>query len=73
MISVPPLTVLPVPEGGIPTEQADILDLTMEAQEVRDVLLEVMAGKGLGKATLKVERVCALLDPRRKSLDNSQS
>ena len=23
-------------------------------------------------ATLKVERVCALLDPRRKSLDNSQ-
>ena len=31
-----------------------------------------MAEKGLGKATLKVERVCALLDPRRKSLDNSQ-
>ena len=42
------------------------------AQEVRDVLLEVMAEKGLEKATLKVERVCALLDPRRKSLDNSQ-
>ena len=52
-----------VPEGGLPTEQTDILDLTMEAQEVRDVLLEVMAEKGLGKATLKVERVCALLDP----------
>ena len=44
----------------------------MEAQEVRDVLLEVMAEKGLGKTTLKVERVCALLDPWRKSLDNSQ-
>jgi len=71
-IRLPDATVLPVPEGGIPTEQTDILDLTMEAQEVRDVLLEVMAEKGLGKATLKVERVCALLDPRRKSLDNSQ-
>ena len=68
----PDATVLKVPEGGLPTEQTDILDLTKEAQEVRDVLLEVMAEKGLGKATLKVERVCALLDPRRKSLDNSQ-
>ena len=65
--------VLPVPEGGIPSEQMDILDLTLEAREVRDVLLEVMAEKGLVKATLKGERVCALLDPRRKSLDNSQS
>ena len=39
---------------------------------MRDVLLEMMAEKGLGEATLKVERVCALLNPRRKSLDNSQ-
>ena len=39
---------------------------------MRDLPLEVMAEKGLGEATLKVERVCALLDPRRKSLDNSQ-
>ena len=54
-------------------QQTDILDLTMEAQEVRNVLLEVMAEKGLGKATLKVERVCALLDPWRKSLDDSQN
>ena len=68
----PDATVLKVPEGGLPTEQTDILDLTMEAQEVRDVLLKVMAEKGLEKATLKVERVCALLDPTRKSLDNSQ-
>ena len=67
-IRLPDATVLPVPEGGIPTEQTDILDLTMEAQEV-----EVMAEKGLGKSTLKVERVCALLDPRPKSLDNSQN
>ena len=42
-IRLPDATVLPVPEGGIPTEQTDILDLTLEAQEVRDVLLEVMA------------------------------
>ena len=47
-IRLPDATVLPVPEGGIPTEQTDILDLTMEAQEVRDVLLEVMAEKGFG-------------------------
>ena len=31
-----------------------------------------MVEKGLGEATLKVKRVCALPDPRRKSLDNSQ-
>ena len=60
-IRLPDATVLPVPEGGTPTEQTDILpiDLTMEAQKVRDVILEVMAEKGLGKASLKVERVCA--------------
>ena len=63
---------LPVSEGGIPTEQTDILDLTLEAQEVQDVLLEVMAEKRLGKATLKVKRVYELLDPRRKSLDDDQ-
>ena len=56
-IRLPDATVLPVPEGGIPTEQTDMLDLTLEAQEVRDVLLEVMAEKGMGEATLKVERV----------------
>ena len=38
---------------------------------MRDVLLEVMAENGLEKATLKVARVCALLDPRPKSLDSS--
>ena len=58
-IRLPDATALPVPEDGIPTEQTDILDLMKEAQEVRDVLLEVMAEKGLGKASLKVERVCA--------------
>ena len=71
-IRLPDAIVLPVPEGGIPTEQTVILDLTMEAQEMRDVLLEVMAEKGLAKATLKAERVCALRDPWWESLDNSQ-
>ena len=48
-IRLPDATVLPVPEGGIPTEQTDILDLTLEAQEVRYVLLEVMAEKAWGR------------------------
>ena len=60
-IRLPDATVLSVPEGGIPTEQTDIVDLTKEAQGARDVLLEMMAEKGLGEATLKVERVCACL------------
>eukprot|EP00904_Undaria_pinnatifida_P008196 jgi/Undpi1/4506/HiC_scaffold_18.g07860.m1 len=71
-IRVPDATVLPVPENGIPTEEFDVIDLTSEAQRVRDILLEVMADKGVGQALLKLERVCALLDPRRKSLDKQQ-
>ena len=34
---------------------------------MREILLEVMEDKGVGKASLKVERLCALLDPRRKA------
>ena len=71
-IRLPDATVLPGTDRGIPTEHTDILDLTTEAQEVLDVLLEVMAEKGLGKAAPNVERMCALLDPRGKSFDNSQ-
>ena len=37
-IRLPDATVLPVSEGGIPTEQTGIIDLTLEAQELRDVL-----------------------------------
>ena len=37
-IRLPGATVLPVSEGGIPTEQTGIIDLTLEAQELRDVL-----------------------------------
>lgn len=58
--------------GGIPTEETQVSDLTLEAQEVRQVLLEVMEEKGVGKALQRVERLSALLDPRRKSLDAEQ-
>ena len=44
----------------------------MEAQDGREVLLEVMEDKGVGKASLKVERLCTLLDPRRKALGADQ-
>ena len=35
---------------------------------MREVLLEVMEDRVVGKASLKVERLCALLGPRRKTL-----
>ena len=67
-IRVPNATVLPPPPDGIPTESTQEAELTLEAQDVRELLLEVMEDKGAGKASLKVERLCALLDPRRKAL-----
>ena len=39
---------------------------------MREVLLEVMKDKGVGKASLKVERLFTLLDPRRKALGADQ-
>ena len=71
-IRVPNATVLPPPPDGIPTESTQVAELTLEAQDVREVLLEVMEDKGAGKASLKVERLCALLDPRRKTLGADQ-
>ena len=72
-IRVPNATVLPPPPDGIPTESTQVAELTtLEAQEVREVLLEVMEDKGVGKASLKMERLCALLDPRRKALGANQ-
>lgn len=44
-----------------------MLDLTCNAQTVRNVLLELLESKEQGKANMKVERLCALLDPRRKT------
>ena len=72
-IRVPSATVLPPQPDGIPRESTQVAELTtLEAQEVREVLLEVMEDKGVGKASLKVERLCALLDPRRKALGANQ-
>ena len=71
-IRVPNATVLPPPPDGIPTESTQVAELTLEAQDVREVLLEVMEDKGVGKASLKVERLYALLDPRRKALGADQ-
>ena len=71
-IWVPNATVLPPPPDGIPTESTQVAELTLEAQGVREVLLEVMEDKGVGKASLKVERLCALLEPRRKALGADQ-
>ena len=67
-IRVPNATVLSTSPDGIPTESAQVAELTLEAQDMREVLLEVMEEKGVGKASPKVERLCALLDPRRKAL-----
>ena len=39
---------------------------------MREVPLEVMEDRGVGKASLKVERLCALLDPRRKAVGADQ-
>ena len=73
-IRVPNATVLPPPPDGIPTEATQVAELTtLEARGVREVLLEVMEDKGVGKASLKMKRLCALLDPRRKRLAPTSS
>ena len=50
----------------VETEEMAEEDLTAEAQQVRRVLLSKLAKKKLGTARMPVERICALLDPRRK-------
>ena len=71
-ILVPNTPVLPPPPDGIPTDSTQVAELTLETQGVREVLLEVVEDKGAGKASLKVDRLCALLDPRRKALGADQ-
>ena len=71
-IRVPNTTVLPSPLDGLPAESTQVAELTLEAQDVLEVLLEVMGDKGMGKTSLKIERLCALLDPRRKALGADQ-
>ncbi|CAB1106218.1 unnamed protein product [Ectocarpus sp. CCAP 1310/34] len=56
---------------GISTAETQVTDLTLEAQDVVQVLLEVMDEKGVGKALQWVERLSVLLDPRRKTLDDT--
>ena len=41
-------------------------DLTSEALKIRDTFLSRLESKGLGEASMPLERICALLDPRRK-------
>ena len=65
---MPNAAVLPPPPDGIPTKLTQVAELALEAQDAREVLLEVVEDKGVGKTSLKVERLCALLDPRRKTL-----
>ena len=50
----------------VETEEMAEEDLTAEAQQVRRVLLSKLAKKKLGTARMPVERICALLNPRRK-------
>ena len=71
-IRVPNAAVLLPPPDGIPTESTQVAELNLELQDVREVLLEVMEGKGLGKASLKIKLLCALLDTRRKALGADQ-
>ena len=71
-IRVPNATVLPPPPDGILTESTPVAELTLEAQDVREVQLEVMEDKGVGSASLKMQRLCTLLDPRRKALGADQ-
>ena len=71
-IRVPSATVLPPPPDEIHTESTQVAELTLEAQDVQGVLLEVMVDKSVGKVSLKVERLLVLLDSRRKALGADQ-
>ena len=52
--------------GDILKERMGVDDLSQEAQLVREVLLSKLEKKEIGMARVPVERICALLDPRRK-------
>ena len=47
-------------------EKQSVDDLSDEARTVRDVMLSRLEKKELGQARMPLERICALLDPRRK-------
>ena len=52
--------------GDILKERMGVDDLSQEAQLVREVLLSKLEKKKFGMPRVPVERICALLDPRRK-------
>ena len=55
-IRVANATVLPPTPNSITTESTLAADLTLGAQDVRKVVLELMEDEGLEKVSLKVER-----------------
>lgn len=50
----------------VDTGKIHVDDLMGESRKVREVVLSRMENKELGEATMPLERICALLDPRRK-------
>jgi hypothetical protein len=56
----------------VPTENTPVEELSEEARRVREVLLEMMEKKELGTVDSKVERICMLLDPRRKECSSNE-
>lgn len=52
--------------GSVLKERQTVDELSSEAQTVRNVMLERLEKKELGQARMPLERICALLDPRRK-------
>lgn len=53
-------------KDSVEKEKIAVEDLMEESRKVRDVVLSRIAKKGLGEASMRLERICALLDPRRK-------
>ena len=47
-------------------EPTNVDDLTSETLMVWDIMIAKLDKKKLGQATMPLERICALLDPRRK-------
>ena len=47
-------------------ESTSVDDLMSETLMVRDIMIAKLDKKKLGQATMPLERICALLDPRGK-------
>ena len=53
-------------DGDVLKEPTSVDDLTSETLMVRVTVIVKLDKKKLGQATMPQERICALLDPRRK-------